>query len=147
MPALHAARQDLSGTLRDGTGASGGGRGLNVRSVLVVVEVGLALTLVIASALLIRTSMAIRSVNPGFDATNVLTMQTSFTGPRFQSSASIDQAIRAATERIRTLPGVEQASAACCLPLQGGFGLGFRIIGRPLENGPFHGGGAWTVNT
>jgi len=145
MPALHAARQDLSGTLRDGTGASGGGRGLNVRSVLVVVEVGLALTLVIASALLIRTSMAIRSVNPGFDATNVLTMQTSFTGPRFQSSASIDQAIRAATERIRTLPGVEQASAACCLPLQGGFGLGFRIIGRPLENGPFHGGGAWTT--
>jgi len=145
MPAIHAARQDLSGTLRDGTGASGSGRGVSARSVLVVLEVGLALTLVIASALLIRTSLAIRSVQPGFDTTNVLTMQTSFTGPRFQTSASIDQAIRDATERIKTLPGVEQASAACCLPLQGGFGLGFRIVGRPLENGPFHGGGAWTT--
>ena len=145
MPAIHAARQDLSGTLRDGTGASGGGRGLSVRSVLVVVEVGLALTLVIASALLIRTSLAIRSVQPGFDPTNVLTMQTSFTGPRFQTSASIDQAIREATERLKTVPGVEVASAACCLPLQGGFGLGFRIVGRPLDNGPFHGGGAWTT--
>jgi predicted permease len=145
MPAIHAARQDLSGTLRDGTGASGGGRGLSVRSVLVVVEVGLALTLVIASALLIRTSLAIRSVQPGFDPTNVLTMQTSFTGPRFQTSASIDQAIRDATERLKTVPGVEVASAACCLPLQGGFGLGFRIVGRPLDNGPFHGGGAWTT--
>jgi len=144
MPAVHAARQDLSGTLRDGTGSSSS-RGLSVRSVLVVLEVGLALTLVIASALLIRTSLAIRSVQPGFDATNVLTMQTSFTGPRFQTSASIDQAIRDATQRIKTLPGVEQASAACCLPLQGGFGLGFRIVGRPLDNGPFHGGGAWTT--
>jgi len=144
MPAIHAARQDLSGTLRDGT-ASSGGRGLSVRSALVVLEVGLALTLVIASALLIRTSLAIRSVQPGFDATNVLTMQTSFTGPRFQTSASIDQAIRSATERLKTLPGVEVASAACCLPLQGGFGLGFRIVGRPLDNGPFNGGGAWTT--
>jgi predicted permease len=145
LPAIHAARQDLSGTLRDGTGASGGGRGLSVRSVLVVVEVGLALTLVIASALLIRTSLAIRSVQPGFDPTIVLTMQTSFTGPLFQTSASIDQAIRDATERLKTVPGVEVASAACCLPLQGGFGLGFRIVGRPLDNGPFHGGGAWTT--
>jgi len=35
------------------------------------------------------------------------------------------------------------ASAACCLPLEGAFGLPFKIIGRPLENGPFHGGASW----
>jgi putative ABC transport system permease protein len=35
------------------------------------------------------------------------------------------------------------ASAACCLPLEGGFGLPFKIVGRPLEKGPFHGGGGW----
>ena len=68
MPALHAARDDLSGTLRDGAGSSGGGRTNRVRSVLVVLEIALALTLVIGSGLLIRTSLALRAVAPGFDA-------------------------------------------------------------------------------
>ena len=35
------------------------------------------------------------------------------------------------------------ASATCCVPLQGGYGLPFTIIGRPLNDGPFHGGGSW----
>jgi predicted permease len=35
------------------------------------------------------------------------------------------------------------ATATCCVPLEGGYGLPFRIIGRPLEKGPFHGGGSW----
>lgn len=35
------------------------------------------------------------------------------------------------------------ASAACCVPLEGGYGLPFRIVGRPLQQGPFHGGGGW----
>src|SRR5205085_322185 len=85
MPALHAAREDLSGTLRDGTGSSGGGRSNRVRSALVVLEVALALTLVIGSGLLIRTSLALRAVAPGFEANNVLTMRMSFTEPRFQT--------------------------------------------------------------
>jgi predicted permease len=145
MPALHAARTNLSGTLRDGTGASGGGRSNTLRAGLVVVEIGLALMLVIGSALLIRTSLALRAVQPGFDATNVLAMSMSFTGPRFQTAASVDLAIQDGVARLQTIPGVELASASCCLPLEGGFGLPFKIVGRPLEDGPFHGGGAWTT--
>jgi predicted permease len=41
------------------------------------------------------------------------------------------------------LPGVEAAGTTCCLPLEGGFGLPFTILGRPLTNGPYHGGGGW----
>lgn len=145
MPALHAARTNLSGTLRDGTGASGGGRSNTLRAGLVVVEIGLALMLVIGSALLIRTSLALRAVQPGFDATNVLAMNMSFTGPRFPTAASVEQAIEDGVARIRTIPGVELATASCCLPLEGGFGLPFKIVGRPLENGPFHGGGGWAT--
>ena len=37
------------------------------------------------------------------------------------------------------MPGVEIATATCCVPLEGGYGLPFRIMGRPLEKGPFHG--------
>jgi predicted permease len=145
MPALHAARTNLSGTLRDGTGASGGGRSNTLRAGLVVIEIGLALMLVIGSALLIRTSLAIRAVQPGFDASNILAMNMSFTGPRYPTAASVDQAIEDGVNRLKTIPGVELATASCCLPLEGGFGLPFKIVGRPLENGPFHGGGGWVT--
>jgi predicted permease len=143
MPAFHAAREDLSGTLRDGTGSSGGGHNNAVRSSLVVVEIALALTLVIGSGLLIRTSLALGSVAPGFDPHNVLTMRMSFTGPRFPTSASVEQTIQQGIAQLRTIPGVQLASASCCVPLEGGFGLPFKIVGRPTENGPFTGGGGW----
>src|SRR5204863_8768586 len=113
MPALHAAREDLSLTLREGAGSSGSGRSSAIRSGLVVLEIALALALVIGSGLLIRTSLALRSVAPGFDPNNVLTMSMSFTGPRFQTAASVEQAIRAGVERLQTVPGVVSASAAC----------------------------------
>ena len=144
-PAIHAASDDLNGVLREGSGASGAGRHNRLRSTLVVLEVALALTLVIGSGLLIRTSLALRAVSPGFDAHNVLTMRMSFTGPRYASSAAVDQTIRDGATRLKTIPGVVLASAACCVPLEGGFGLPFKIVGRPLDNGPFHGGGAWTT--
>jgi predicted permease len=49
-------------------------------------------------------------------------------------------------ERLKALPGVENAAATCCVPLQGGFGLPFIIVGRPLD-GPSHGGGRYTITT
>jgi hypothetical protein len=55
----------------------------------------------------------------------------------------VDQVIRDGVDRLKLLPGVELASAACCVPLEGSFGLGFKIVGRPLEQGPWHGGGSW----
>ena len=145
IPALHASREDLSGTLRDGTGASGGGKSQRIRSSLVVLEIALALTLVIGSGLLIRTTLALQSVAPGFDPNNVLTMRMSFTGPRFQSAASVDQTINAGIDGLRRLPGVISASAACCLPLEGGYGLGFKVVGRPVEPGQGQntGGAEW----
>ncbi|MGA9835837.1 MAG: FtsX-like permease family protein, partial [Gemmatimonadaceae bacterium] len=45
--------------------------------------------------------------------------------------------------RVEAIPGVELASATCCVPLQGGYGLPFTIAGAPLTNGPYSGGAAW----
>jgi predicted permease len=149
IPALQGSRADLSATLKESGGRSGTGFRLNkARSILVVTEVALALILLVGSALLIRTSVALNAVNPGFDSSNVLTMRMALTGPRFQSSAVVEQMVRDGVERLRTLPGVEHASATCCVPLEGGYGLPFQIVGRPLQQGPFHGGGAWlTIST
>ena len=147
-PALHSSRADLNSSLKDSTGRSGAVfRHNKARSALVVVEVALALVLLVGSALLIRTIVALRSVEPGFEAANVLTMRMSLTGPRFLQSAAVEQLVRDGVERLRSIPGVETASATCCVPLEGGYGLPFRILGRPLEQGPFHGGGGWLTTS
>ena len=144
IPAIQSSKTDLTTTLKETGGRSGTGfRQNKTRSILVVTEVALALTLLIGSALLIRSAIALGRVEPGFDANNVLTMRMSVTGPQFASSQSVDLMIRNASERLRAVPGVLNAAATCCVPLQGGYGLPFIIAGRPLTDGPFHGGGGW----
>ncbi|MGH9387668.1 MAG: ABC transporter permease [Vicinamibacterales bacterium] len=144
IPALQSSRTDVTTTLKEGGGRSGTGfRQNKTRSVLVVTEVALALTLLIGSALLIRSAIALGGVDPGFDSTSVLTMRMSMTGPQYQTSANVDRVVREGVDRLRLLPGVVAAAGTCCVPLQGGYGLPFVIAGRPLTEGPFHGGGGW----
>jgi predicted permease len=109
----------------------------------VILEVALALLLLVGSALLIRTLVALRNVDPGLDPRNVLTLRMSLTGPQFQKTETFDRLVRDGTERLEAIPGVERAAATCCVPLEGGYGLMFRIVGRPLDKTPFHGGGGW----
>ncbi|MDE3168227.1 MAG: ABC transporter permease [Acidobacteriota bacterium] len=144
IPALQSSRPDLASTLKESGGRGGTGfRHNKARTILVVTEVALAAVLLIGSALLIRTSLALGAVQPGFDPTGVLTMRMSLQGPRFATSAGVDQLLRDGLERVRAVPGVLSASATCCVPLEGGYGLPFIIMGRPLTDGPFHGGGGW----
>ena len=144
IPAIQSAKTDLTTTLKETGGRSGTGfRQNKTRSILVVTEVALALTLLIGSALLIRSAIALGRVEPGFDANNVLTMRMAITGPQYDSAQAVDLMIRNASERLKAVPGVVNAAATCCVPLQGGFGLPFVIAGRPLTDGPFHGGGGW----
>ncbi len=144
IPALQASRTDLSSTLKESAGRSGTGfRQNKARAVLVVVEVALALILLVGSGLLIRTSLALSSVDPGFDAAHVLTMRMSLKNPKYNQSDAVERLVEDGVQRLRAVPGVEAASAACCVPLEGGYGLGFAIQGRPLSDGPFHGGGSW----
>jgi putative ABC transport system permease protein len=143
-PALRATHTDLSTTIKESASRSGSGlRNNRARTTLVVTEVALAVVLLVGAGLLIRTAMAIYAVKPGFDTRNVLTMRMSLSGKSYLTSAAIDGLVKRGVERIESLPGVELASATCCVPLEGGYGLPFRIMGRPLEKGPFHGGGGW----
>jgi putative ABC transport system permease protein len=146
IPAINAARPDLAVTLKESGGRGGSGfRHNKARTILVVTEVALAVVLLVGSALLIRTSMALSAVNPGFDGTNVLTLRMSLNGPQYVKSLAVDQLVTAGVERLRGVPGVLSATAACCVPLEGGYGLPFLVVGRPLTNGPFHGGGNWAT--
>ena len=144
IPAFNASRTDLNATLKEsGLRAGSGLRQNKARSILVVTEMALALVLLVGAALLIRTFGALRSVDPGFDARNVLTMQMSLTGTRFNKAAGVNQLVREVQRHVESLPGVTALASTCCLPLEGGFGLPLTIEGRPLTDGPFHGGASW----
>ncbi len=148
VPALHASRADLNITLKETGARSGAGLRQNKsRSVLVIVEMGLAIVLLVGAGLLIRTFSALHHVSPGFDPHNVLTMELSLTGDRYNHTAAIADLVRQAEDRVEALPGVESAAASCYLPLEGGLGLPFIIEGRPLQNARFHGGAGWAYVT
>ncbi|MHB1938748.1 MAG: ADOP family duplicated permease [Acidobacteriaceae bacterium] len=144
IPAVDASRPDLSTAMKEG--GRGTGTGLHqgrARSLLVVSEISLALVLLVGAALLVRTFIALRSVDPGFDSRKVLTMQMSLTGARFEKTAGVAQLVRDGRERMNALPGVVASAATCCLPLEGGFGLPFDVVGRPLGNAPSTGVAGW----
>jgi len=146
IPAFNASRSDLSAALRESGARSGAGLRQNkARSILVITEMALALVLLVGAALMIRTFIELRAVNPGFDAHNVLIMDMSLTGMRFEKSAAVAQVVHEAQQRIESMPGVTTVSTTCCLPLEGGLGLPFRIEGRASsdpQNGP---GAAWST--
>jgi predicted permease len=149
IPAFQSSKADLTTTLKESAGRSGTGfRQNKIRSILVVVEVALALVLLVGSALLIRTAMALGRVDPGFDTHNVLTMRMSLKGGQFEKAAAVEQLVHNGVDRLKSIAGVAEASATCCVPLQGGYGLPFRVLGRPLaadSQGPYHGGAGWTT--
>ena len=139
-PAISESSSDLRASLSEHSGRSGMGlRQGKIRSLLVVSEIALAVVLVIGAALLIRTFLRLQDVNPGFTTRNVLSASMSITGSRFQTTAPVAEIVRDGRERLMAVPGVLDAGASGCLPLQGCFGMGFDILGRPRGETPFTG--------
>jgi predicted permease len=141
VPALHATNPNLATSLNEASGRSGSGRRQNrTRAVLVATELALALVLLIGATLMIRTFVGLRTVNPGFDARNVLTMQTSLAGGNYKSTARVAGLTVTALQRIEALPGVEAAATTIMLPVEGGVDLPFTIAGKPPAKGSEYNG-------
>ena len=143
IPALQTSRGDLGSALKQGGGRAGfGPRQNRTRSLLAAGETALAVVLLIGSALLIRTFVALRAVDPGFDPRQVVTFGTPLAGTQFHTTPAVARLTRDALQRIAALPGVEAAAAATALPLEGSSGLPFDIVTRPLPHGAVRVG--WT---
>jgi putative ABC transport system permease protein len=121
---------------RLGAGRSGGlGASRDrVRTVLVAIEVALALVLLVGSGLLIRTALALDAVDPGFDPKGVLSARVALPRDEYLDDARVVQTLERMVEETRGISGVTSAAVVSQVPLgPGGNGNGLIPEGRPLE--------------
>jgi predicted permease len=109
-PALRISKPNLQDTLKEGGRGSGGGKH-RAQGAFVVAEMAMALVLLIAAGLMIRSLNALWSVNPGFDSHHVLTFGVSLpTSMRDASPEAIRAALREVQNKLSTTPGVQAMS-------------------------------------
>ena len=117
-----------------GNVAGGGRRLYKGRHVLMGCQVALALTLLIASGLMIRSFQKLRNVDPGFDSSSALTFSIGLPQREYSSRRGAVAAHQAILERLSAIPGVTAVSASSCLPLLGGcFGNSLFVEGEVLD--------------
>jgi putative ABC transport system permease protein len=134
IPSLRFTRTDVNEALKQGSRGSSDAGGGKTRNVLVVSEVALSLVLLIGAGLMVRTLWELRSVKPGFDSANVLTMDIVVAADRFSSPSGQINFFQEVLQRVRALPGVDSASVIDSLPLSegGGSHQPFSIEGHPV---------------
>jgi putative ABC transport system permease protein len=107
-----------------------------VRHVLMGAQVALALVLLVASGLMVRSLHNLRAMNPGFDASSTLTFRIGLPNRDYTNVGAAVATHHAILDRLSALPGVTRASATSCLPLAGGCsGNTVLIEGRTLPPG------------
>ncbi|MCI0404009.1 MAG: ABC transporter permease [Acidobacteria bacterium] len=116
IPALHASRSNLNAGLQQSSRRTTGGH-QSTRGTLVVAEVALALVLLVSAGLLLRSLQRLFAVDPGFDASHLLTMQVQTSGHRFDDDSTARRFFAEALEEVRQVPGVTAAAFTSLLPL------------------------------
>jgi len=131
VPALKAARKDINDPLRDsGKGISGGFRHGRLRDAVVVLEVGLSLTLLVAAGLLMRSFVAIRDVKLGLQPDHILVARLPLPVDRYKTADQVAGFYRPLLQRLKALPGVLEATETSTLPPYGGIPSDIEIPGK-----------------
>ena len=125
IPAIAAARTRVNEALKEGgrTGSAGGGHG-RLRSALVIAELAVAMVLLTAAGLLLRSFEKLRSVPLGFKTDHLLTAGYSLPRQQYSSQAAVDAFDHGLCTRLERLPGVEAVGSTTMLPTAMGGGLG-----------------------
>ena len=134
LPAFRAAGAALSRTLAVNSRGSVGTGG-RLRSALVIADLTLALVLLTGAGLMLRTTMSLTRVNPGFDPDRLLTWQLSLSGQRYADDKAVVAFQGALLSKLRAIPGVAAAALADQIPFGGNYDCrGFHAKGRSSEN-------------
>jgi len=149
VPALRAARVNLSTALREGArGASGGVDRRRGRTLLIALEMAFAVLLVLGAGLTVRSFRNLQRIPVGFDPGHVLSLRLALPATRYDSAAPVAAFYEELGNRVRALPGVQAAGFVRQLPLASQIGdAGMRIQGRPVPPGEQGRSGDWQVVT
>ncbi len=132
-PALFAADSGLQTGLRESSSRSGeGARQRGIHNVLAIAEIALAMVLLVAAGLLLRSFSMLTAVNPGFNPAHVVKADISL--PQFQYSTPQQWTAfsNEFLERLHAQPGLQDSAVVVPLPLdEGTVNLGFEIVGDP----------------
>jgi predicted permease len=132
-PAWRLTGRDPTEALKQGPsrGNSSGDEG-RVRNLLVVSEVALALMLLIAAGLMVRSLDGLRAVDPGFEPRNLLTATIDIPDTKYPTPEQRNQFFARVLARIRAVPGVVAAAWIDTVPLQGGSTQYVAVEGHPV---------------
>jgi putative ABC transport system permease protein len=138
-PALHASRFNLFRSLKEGGRTATDGMGHSrLRALLVISQVSLAVVLLIGASLLIESMFHLLHEAPGFNPQGVMAFNLDLPDSRYGKPEQSADFFRDLLGRIRTVPGVKDASAVLPLPLSGdSMRTSFEIEGRPMAKSDF----------
>jgi len=120
IPAFASIRTNVNDTLKEGgrTGSAGGGHA-QLRSALVVAEIAVALVLLTASGLLLRSFEKMREVDPGYRPDHTLTASYNLPRKHYATQASVDEFDQELRRRLEQQPGVSSVALTTLVPASG----------------------------
>ena len=133
-PAWHASRFNLFLSLKEGgRSSSESKRASRARNILVVAQVSLAVILLVGASLLVESMVHLTRQSPGFDPNGVMTFNLDLPDARYGKPEQSIVFFRDLLAHIRSLPGVQTASAVLPLPMSDDIiRTSFEIEGRPM---------------
>jgi predicted permease len=140
-PALRVASVNLLSTLKDSERGSAGtsamwGRGNNLRRLLVIAELAMSVVVLIVAGLLLRSFAQLQQVAPGFNPSNVLTLELTMSGDKYKDPQKLRSTFHELWQRLEGLPGVVSAGGISSLPLSESYAWGpINVEGHVLPPG------------
>ena len=133
-PAWQAAKLDLSETLKQGSQSMLGTGRMRLQGTLVVIETALALTLLSGAGMALHSFWKLSQIDIGVEKDHVLTAASQMPSKDFSNLEQIKAKAVQLLEKLRAIPGVENAALATNVPLRGYDSFPFSIVGQPVSD-------------
>ena len=135
LPALHTAKSDLNEPLRAGAKTiSGSLRGRKLQRLFVISQIAMSVVLALGAGLVVRSFVALRHVNLGFDPDHVLSFRIVLPDQHYAAAEQKGRFFRSLLPELRALPGVSSVTETSTLPPYGGIPAGVEVRGNGNEN-------------
>ncbi len=134
-PAFQLSKIDINTSLKDGgRGATGGGRGKGLSSLLVITEMALAVVLLAGAGLMVRSFLSIYTADTGVKTADILTALWVLPDARYPNAEARISFYHRLKTRVEAIPGVESVAIADRFPTWGARRLPYELAGSPLSN-------------